>query len=154
MSTSSGFPFFILFILPLSLPPSCLPAFLSSSYEGCENSIYYFEDSLFHFHMIKHFVDSWGKGKRTQTFRQRAVGQKWLRQLRPWLLKASWVWKIRMLFFFTVFKHLLKKYPGQPFLGYFLFFCPYKHLHLEKSSYFQIVNFYLDTTLLKIEIVE
>lgn len=55
-----------------------------------------------------------------------------------------------MLFFCTEFEHFLRKYQGQPFWTT-SYFCPYKDLHLEKSSHFQIVSFYLGATLLIIE---
>lgn len=51
-----------------------------------------------------------------------------------------------MLFFCTEFEHFLRKYQGQPFWTT-SYFCPYKDLHLEKSSHFQIVSFYLGAPL-------
>lgn len=55
------------------------------------------------------------------------------------------------MFFYTEFEHFLKKYQGQVFWT-ISYFCPPRNLHLEKSSYFQIVNVYLGTTLLITEI--
>lgn len=55
------------------------------------------------------------------------------------------------MFLYTEFEHFLKKFQGPPFWTT-SYFCPYKDLHLAKSYYFQIVNFYLGTTLLITEI--
>lgn len=58
---------------------------------------------------------------------------------------------IHMLFFFTEFKHS-QEASGPNFLDNLPFFCPYKHINLEKYSYFQTLKFYLGITLLKFEI--